>query len=229
MIGRLLEREGIEPERPPSNEVLAKDPDFIMPKIVTTDIEVETHGQYKTASGKPRGLIVHTTFGRFADKREDALNTLRFLASRGLGCMVMDTDGVIYKAKNQGDKDVAYHAGRSQWMSVSGMSYYCMGMEICNAGKLDDDNTSWFGQKIDATNTIAYPEKTNNIKAGVYHLITTAQKNALINFVKFQKMTNPEFNINWLAGHDEVSPNRKSDPGGSLGETMLEFRSRFRE
>jgi len=35
---------------------------------------------------------------------------------------------------------------------------------------------------------------------------------------------NPEFRADWVAGHDEVSPGRKSDPGGSLSMTMPQFR-----
>jgi len=111
---------------------------YEVPQIVEVDVEVVTQGSYLTGTGRPRGLLVHSTAGRFAKGRENAIATLRDMASRGLGAMVMDIQGVIYVAKNQGFKLIAWHAGSSKWEGVTGLSRYCLGMEICCAGNVTE-------------------------------------------------------------------------------------------
>lgn len=212
---------GDEPERLESHLVHK----YEMPKIVEIDVKMKTHGRYKTRSGQARGVIVHFTAGRFDKGKDSAIATLRYLASKGLGCLVMDTDGVIYKAKNQDWNEVAYHAGKSSWRGKSGISQYCFGMEICNAGKLENNLKSWFGQQISKKDARQVNDGANR-KAGWYHKFTEAQEKSLMDFIMWQFETNPEFSIDWIVGHDEVAPKRKSDPGGSLSCTMPEFRQK---
>ena len=71
-----------------------------MPKIVEVNADVKTQGFYKTRHKNARGLVVHYTAGRMEGGEVNAIATLKDLAQRGLGCLVMDKDGVIYKAKN---------------------------------------------------------------------------------------------------------------------------------
>ncbi len=186
--------------------------------IIKTETEVKTRGKYRTPSGMPKGLVVHYTAGRY-----NPLNTMRGLGEKGLACLVMDERGNIYQAKNQAIDDVGFHAGFSEWEGVSAVSYYCLGMEICCAGKLDENRVSWFGVQYDQSETRTTRGRSN-IKAGTYHKYTQAQEDALIKFCLWQKKTNKEFSFDWVVGHDEIAPKRKSDPGGSLSMTMPEFR-----
>ena len=221
--GKVIEE---EPERPTAH--------YEMPKILDVDVDVKTHGKYRTPSGMPKGLIVHFTAGR-----NDSLGTLKYMKSVGLGCMVMDESGEIIKG--QEIDEVAWHAGTSKHPSVeniTGMSRYCMGMEICNPGKLteiDDPSRvddgmfySWFGTSYNEK-LVRYSEGKDNIRKGYYLPFTDKQEFALINFCKWQISTNPEFDIEWVLGHDEVAPGRKSDPGGALSMTMPEFRQLLRD
>jgi hypothetical protein len=75
--------------------------------------------------------------------------------------------------------------------------------------------------------------RKGNIGAGVYVPYTDAQFNALVAAMLWLRSAFPlTFRLDRVYGHDEVSPNRKVDPGGSLGKdkgqpemTMAEFRT----
>jgi hypothetical protein len=75
--------------------------------------------------------------------------------------------------------------------------------------------------------------RNGNIAAGVYVPYTDAQFNALVAVMLWLRSAFPlTFRLDRVYGHDEVSPGRKVDPGGSLGKgkgssemTMAEFRT----
>lgn len=207
-----------EPERPTVR------PKYVVPTIVEVNVKLPTKGKYKTKNGKALGCVVHYTAGRFDGGEKGAISTLRWLASQGLGCLVMDQDGVIYKA--QGWDQYAYHAGASAWKGKTGMSQYCMGMEIMNAGLLEKKNgiyMAWFGQEIGAVH-VREGAKKDNVKAGAYHKYTPAQEEALINFLLWQIDTQG-MDVEFIVGHDEIAASRKADPGWSLSMTMPELRT----
>lgn len=217
-----------EKERP-NVEVLA-------PRIESVNINVKLNGKYKTPSGMPKGLVVHFTSGHSQQGKQDAVNTLNGLSFNGLGCMVMDSSGVIYRAQNQLIDDVAYHCGTSKWKGLKGISRYCMGMEICNAGlvtPVQDSRSlkykSWFGDIYYQDDVRYIHEQNFNQKPGYYHKFTVEQEQSLLQFCKWQLATNPEFDIEWVVGHDEIAEDRKSDPGGSFSKSMHEFRMELKK
>ena len=212
-----------EPDRPDSSSLRHA---YQIPQIVEVPVYVKTHGNYRTKSGRAKGLTVHYTAGRSLDGARNAINTLTYLASRGLGCLVMDNAGILYRAKNHDLQEVAYHAGKSSWLGKTSISYYCIGMEICCAGLLDESGKSWFGESYNPNFIREYRAPRDNVKMGKYHKYTNpAQESSLINFCLWQLDVNPEFEVDWVAGHDEISPGRKSDPGGSMSNTMPEVRA----
>jgi len=198
---------------------------YKIPEIVEVPVYIKTQGKYRTSGGRARGCVVHYTAGRSLEGAKNAISTLTYLASRGLGCLVMDSNGIIYRAKNHDLHKVGFHAGKSSWLDQTSISYHCIGMELCCAGKLDQSGTSWFNESYNKSliNEIKVPK--DNQKVGKYHkYTTTAQEFALTNFLLWQLDVNPDFQIQWIVGHDEISPDRKSDPGGSLSITMPELR-----
>ncbi len=212
-----------EPDRPDSSDYRHL---YVIPEIVEVPVYVKTRGNYRTPSGRAKGCVVHYTAGRSLDGRKNAINTLTYLASKGLGCLVMDNQGVIYRAKNHDLQLVGYHAGKSSWMGHSSISYHCMGMEICCAGKVDKFGMSWFGEMYSKKDLRVIPWFTGNQSPGTYHRYTTTkQEESLKNFLLWQLDVNPEFDTDWIVGHDEIAPERKSDPGGSLSMTMPELRT----
>lgn len=224
----IREKNLVEPDRPTERPAEEK-AKYQIPSIIYVEIDVKTHGAYLTDSGRAKGLVIHSTAGRFDTGSENAINTLKDMAKRGLGCMVMDIYGAIYLAKSQSLNEIAWHAGKSMFFGYSGLSRYCMGMEICNAGVLDSEGKSWFGQNIVESERRLIGHNNANRKEGVYHKYTAAQEKSLVNFIYWQLDVNPEFSIDWVMGHDECAPDRKSDPGGSLSMTMPEFRDMFKQ
>lgn len=221
----LAKHDGGEPERPDST--LSRFT-YEIPEIKYVDVELETHGAYKTQSGKARGLVVHYTAG----SGKKPINTLRYLASKGLGSMVMGKDGVIWIAKNQGMSKVAWHAGKSAWKSAGGISQYCYGMEIECAGLLDVKNgkfMTWFEEEVPEKEVRFVPQNRHNMRKGYYQAFTRKQEEALLNFCLWQLDTNIEFRIDWIVGHDEcaIPSGRKQDPGGALSTSMTEFRAKL--
>ncbi len=227
---QIREEQLIEPDR----ELSAAKPvaAYAVPAFLPVPVKVETHGNYLTDNGQARGLVVHYTAGRFRNGGEDAANTLSDLAKRGFGCLVMDVNGVIYKADNQKIDEIAWHAGKSGWLGATGLSRYCFGMEICNAGRLSQDKDTWgqanWGEKIAKKDVRTVTEHANQ-RAGLYHQFTKAQERSLINFILWQLDTNPDFDLDWVIGHDECAPERKTDPGGSLSMTMPAFRTMLKQ
>ena len=181
----IREREEMEPDRPTDENPGRVDvkPRYKVPAILEVEAHVKTHGKYLTHSGQAKGLVVHFTAGHFNKGRVSAESTLRYLASKGLGCLVMDTSGAIYRASTQRMNDIAYHAGDSSWRGKDGVSRYCMGMEICNAGKLTpgpEGGLSWFKFQIPKGQCRAVAKKDNMVQ-GTYHMYTPEQEASLLN------------------------------------------------
>jgi len=194
---------------------------YEVPEIIDVDVDMKTQGKYLTKSGNARGLVVHYTAGRMENGDKDAINTVKSMAKRGLGCLVMSSTGKIFKSKDQGLNEVAWHAGKSSWKGKTGISRYCMGMEICCPGKLDENGKAWFGTVYNNSRDV---KAEANRKAGKYAKFSPEQEKSLIDFCLWQLDVNPEFDIDWICGHDEIAPARKSDPGGSLNWAMPAFR-----
>lgn len=213
-----LETEDIDRKKTPLRAL------YRIPEIVETDITVKTRGNYQTKTKTAEGLIVHYTAGR-SKNSTDAINTLRYLASQGLACPVVDIGGKIFKAKNQDWDDWGSHAGRSSHKDREWVSRYYYGLEFACAGLLDSHNKSWFGVTYAGEFVRVIDREIGNHKPGHWLKFTRAQVRTLINFCLWQLDTNPGFEIGNILGHDEVAPGRKSDPGGSLNWPMSGFRN----
>ena len=207
-----------EPERPDEPPAII---DYAIPEVVkVAGVKAPSRGNYRTDSGKAQGLVVHYTVSGRTKKSAKAV--LSGLVRRGLCCMVMDEDGVIYVPENFDlVRDVGYHAGASSWKGKTSVSFYCMGMEICNWGRLNSETKQY-------AKDFRVSEGKDNVKKGEYEKYTAAQEESLINFIMWQLDTNPEFQIDWIVGHDEVAPTRKTDPGASLSMTMPQLRSHIK-
>ena len=183
----------------------------------------------------PSGLIVHWTAGH----RNGLKAGMDFMRSSGMLYLLIDKDGDL------GQSDPlnyhGYHAGNSSHPSVKGyVSDDFAGVELQAAGNLRAHGGHyypwWDNGKNDPKNRIPHEEvitvsARDNIAAGHYHLYTIAQMNALRKLVAWLYLNNPEvFSIDRVLGHDEVSPKRKTDPGGALNResnslSMKEFRA----
>ena len=210
----------VEEDRPNTTDKDIEDREkYTIPEIVVVPgVKFKKRGRYKTATGFAKGLVVHYTVS--GKTKKSAKSVLNYLAKKGLGCMVMDEDGIIYIPQSFDlDEEWASHAGDSAWKGKNWLSKYLMGMEICCWGKLNSTTEK-------RADVIRSHSGKDNIKKGLYEAYTMSpgQEDSLKNFILWQLDINPEFLLDWVVGHDEIAPKRKSDPGASLSRSMPEFR-----
>lgn len=204
----------IEVTKPKEETDVKSDKLLWVPWAVRPSRKMPTSWEY--ADGYPKGAIIHFTAGR--DKTEaDALGSYDWGCDQGYTFFVIGPTGVLYQGfpLNRGGS----HAGSSSWPGLgSGVSSKLVGIEIACAGKLDSSNKSWFGVKYDAD------EVRNGFKK-----YTSEQEETLIKLLVWLKKNCPEvFDVQYILGHDEVSPGRKNDPGHSLSMGMDGLREKIK-
>lgn len=190
------------------------------------DVDAPLQGQYMTPSGFPKGAVVHYTAGRYVKTEAEAKATLADMASRGLGSLLIASDGLIYAARNVRAKEAMAHAGAGTWKGQDGLNRLLVGIEVACPGALDADGKAWFGDKIENPRDITV--ERDNHKVGKFARFTDDQEIALLALVLWHARNCPGFDPEWVVGHDEIAPNRKQDPGGSFSKTMPEFREILR-
>lgn len=175
------------------------------------------------ANGYPVGAVVHFTAGQ-CDTEQHAKDSLSWGIGEGYTFFVIGPTGVVYQ--NFPLSHWGYHAGASSYPGLgSGVSSKLVGIEVACAGMVSDQGGAWFG-KLFAADRLRKVKKGANIQDGTYVKYTPEQEEALIALLVWLKKNNPRvFDIQYIVGHDEVSPNRKNDPGGSLSMTMAELRA----
>lgn len=168
-------------------------------------------GRYR--AGYPTGMVLHWTAGH----RNGLTAGNELMRNTGMLYLIGDKDGNL--AQSDSLQFHGYHAGKSSHKYANGyVSDEFIGLELQAAGHLHkkpDGFYSWWGGKIPA-GEVKYSEKRDNIVEGFYHLYTQAQMLLTRKLVCWLYLNNPSaFSVDRLVGHDEVSPGRKVDPGGS--------------
>lgn len=212
-----------EPERPNQSELGKKL--LWYPKAEIPAEKMPTRGNY--ASNYPVGAVVHFTAGRSLKGDSDAINTIRGGIANGYCYFCISSTGTVFQSFPL--NKWGYHCGKSAWPGLgTSLSNKLVGIEICNAGKLDKNGNAWFGEH--------YPEDQRRTvgaeygESGTYHKYTDAQEKSLSELLVWLKLNNPEvFNVNYIVGHHEISPGRKNDPCGSLSVTMPALRDKIKE
>jgi len=198
-------------------------------------------------NGHPEGAVVHFTAGR-----PNGVNAVESGINNKYAYFTIDPVGQVYQ--NFDLNRWGSHAGKSshQKLPEPGVSKYLVGIEICNAGGVRQIDAKtfrpWFNNpdhyrqsnepipagvpnpKRDLTkDQVRYVERLHNCQAGWYHAYTKEQEAALTELLLWLKSNAPDiFNLDYVLGHDEVSPGRKDDPGGSLSMTMPDYRAHLK-
>ncbi len=201
---------------------------------------MKTLGRY--AQGYPRGAVVHFTAGR-----DDPRNDIRHAQKNGYCYFVIGPDGTVHQ--NFPLDRWGSHAGASYWPILGqGVSQHLVGIEICNAGKLEDLGNNhyrpWYNEAKHLAKSGRQPDpaadfpadrvrmvtRKHNRQAGHYLKFSEMQEAALHTLLRWLQGNHPTvFSFDLVLGHDEVSPGRKSDPGGALSLTMPELRERLKQ
>lgn len=156
---------------------------------------------------QPDMLVMHYTGGSSLDGAVTHLKNPRVLASAHL---VLGRDGRIVQLIPFTKK--AWHAGKSQYMNRVGINHYSIGIEMDNAGPLRKTGNGFvsdFGHSYPDTEVILATHR-NESEARYWHMYSEAQIRCAYELCELFIETYP---IQYLVGHEEVAPKRKTDPG----------------
>jgi hypothetical protein len=190
--------------------------------VVVKGVKFKDRGDYKTPSGKFKGMTVH--YAVSGKKASSARGIINYLASQGFGCAAMDEDGIIYVPENfDMFRTWGYHSGVSKWKGRSSVSDVNFGLEMCSWGRNPPSS-------VPKSDTRTVTTAQGYIVAGTYEKYTEKQEASLINLILWFKKNNKEFDLDYIAGHDELRKEAgklgdKQDPGGSLSLTMPQLRA----
>lgn len=205
-----------KPEEPAKEESTGtiKVPSLFVPWAVVPERKMATSFTY--INGYPQGAIVHFTAGR-DETEQEALDSYDWGCDNGYVFFMIGPTGKLYQGfpLSRGGA----HAGSSSYPGLgNNVSTKLVGIEIACAGQLDKWNTSWFRKQ--------YPKE--QVRNG-FKKYTPEQEETLIKLLVWLKKNNPNvFNIDYILGHNEVSPGRKPDPGHSLSMSMDELRAKVK-
>lgn len=177
--------------------------------------------------GYPEGLIIHYTAG---SQNQSAYSAIDLANKNGHQYFFIDKDGTLYQQFDL--KNWGYHAGKSicPITKRENVSRFYAGVEIACPGLLEFKQNkfyTWYNQEIPKDKTRYFGGTITQRIGGSFHTFTPEQENTLFSLcIMFceQFDISPQF----ILGHDEVSPGRKADPGGSLSMSMDEFRDKLR-
>lgn len=156
----------------------------------------------------PRFIIMHYTAGG------TAANSVGAIARRGLSAhFFVDRDGAIIQTVPCNRE--AYHAGESAWQGYRDLNSHSIGIEVANLGWFDQrEGDGWtrdgFSRVMPAS-AVMVARHRNGGRAMAWELFPEVQLRALDELTRALLAAYPT--ILDVAGHDEVAPNRKVDPG----------------
>ena len=155
----------------------------------------------------PDTIIMHYTAGASA---ESSINTLTDPQTKASAHVVISATGDITQLVPFNTK--AWHAGKSHYENRTGMNQYSIGIEMDNPGvlkKSGEKYVSWFGRKFPEEDVIEAVHRNEDFTR-FWHIFPEEQINAAYELCKLLIKT---YDIKYLLGHEEVSPDRKKDPG----------------
>ena len=170
----------------------------------------------------PRGAIIHYSASR-DDNEQQAIDMLNWGIGEHYAFFVIGPTGQVYQSLPL--NLYGSHAGKSYWPGLgSSVSSKLVGIEIANAGLLDNNNKAWFG-KVYSPDQVRTVSKSDYGVSGKFKKYTKEQEIALFELLKWLHDNNPEvFNYDYVLAHMEVAPDRKTDCGGSLSVNMKTLR-----
>lgn len=173
------------------------------------------------AANLPDMLVMHYTAGSSLDGAVSHLMNPRVQASAHL---VIGRDAHIVQLVEFSNK--AWHAGRSKYLDRKGLNQYSIGIELDNAGPLKAAGSKFisdFGKYYDPDEVIEATHR-NESAPRFWHAYTEEQLECVRDVCE---VLIERFTIKTLVGHEEIAPQRKSDPGPAF--PLNKFRAQLLE
>jgi N-acetylmuramoyl-L-alanine amidase len=161
------------------------------------------------ASGYPDTLIMHYTA---CPNAESAIRILTDGDSehRVSAHLVIGRDGAVTQLLPF--DIIGWHAGVSSWDGREAFNQYSLGIEIDNAGQLEERYgryLSWFGQEYPAEEVV-HTIHRNQQEATYWQIYTPEQLEVVEELARLLVST---YGLRYILGHEEIAPDRKVDPG----------------
>ena len=157
--------------------------------------------------GAPDTIVLHYTATASA---EAAVQVLSDPAREVSAHVVVGRDGQIVQLV--AFDTVAWHAGRSVWAGREGLNRYSLGIEVDNAGQLDERDgrfLSWLGREYPPAEVMRAVHR-NQTAPSHWHRFTEPQ---LREVEELCAGLIEAYSIRQILGHEEIAPDRKVDPG----------------
>lgn len=175
----------------------------------------------------PRYVIIHYTAGASLGS---SVNWLTNPAAKASAHLVVGRDGDVVQLARFNRK--TWHAGRSRWGDVIGLNSHSIGIELDNAGVLTQRaDGSWvtsFGRTIASEEVVVARHKNapeGSSERG-WHAYTEDQLDTLKDILA---AISQKYEIEEILGHDDIAPERKSDPGPAFPMTSVQARHAGRD
>ena len=159
------------------------------------------------ANGVADTIVIHYTAGSSA---ESSVRTLCDPNSKASAHLVVGRDGSVTQLVPF--NVVAWHAGASRYGNRVGFNQFSIGIEIDNAGVLEkrgDKFYSWFNRGYQADEVVEAVHR-NQSAPRYWHSFTEEQIAVVYDICQLLIST---YQIQYILGHEEISPGRKIDPG----------------
>lgn len=156
---------------------------------------------------EPEFLVMHYTAGRSAGS---SINWLTDPNAKASAHLVISDDGEITQLVAFNRK--AWHAGVSRWEGRSGVNNFSIGIEFDNPGILKRQGGRWtnaWGDEIDQSRVVEAEHKNGGPVRGWYAYNATQLESAR----EVAACLVRHYGLRSVIGHDDVSPDRKVDPG----------------
>lgn len=161
----------------------------------------------KFSEGLPDTIIMHYTAG--ADLAS-SVKTLTKPGSKASAHVVIGRDGSIVQLAPF--NIITWHAGKSNYKGREGLNNYSIGIEMDNAGLLEKQGeqfVAWFGRKYSEDEVLKGIHRNESV-GRYWHEYTEAQ---IEKAFELCELLYEEYDIQYIAGHEEIAPKRKKDPG----------------
>lgn len=192
----------------------------------------------KRPKGYPRGAVIHYTSGR------DNFTPIESGIDDGYCFNLITGNGKVWQTHPL--DEWGNHAGKASWKGSSLINTVCVGIEVTSAGLLTPEQPELVKKGTVPWETTACPARAwfekdfswqpirrggdSNAAEGFYAPFTHEQVSSLTEYLIALKYNNPEiFDFDWVVGHDEVSPGRKTDPGACMPCSMPVYREQLKQ
>lgn len=163
---------------------------------------------------KPVGIVLHYTGSGGETGGGDAAYLSR-ASSRASSQVVIGRQGDVHQLMPL--NHIAWHAGKSSWNGVEDQNAHTIGIEI--------DNWGWLkGRGINLPEEDVFTGQRDGKGYNKWESYGDTQLDAV---EKVIAAISDYYDIEYIVGHEDVSPGRKQDPGPALDEFKAKMQAKF--